>query len=838
MTEQDDTLQARLDFLVPLNKLPPDRQQRLLEQSGVLDLKKKQTLFKQGDRDDYTYYVLDGDLEMYADDSLIKSVSGGDAASFQPLAQLQPRQMTAIAKSKVRVLQIDRGLLDQLLSVDEGEAADAPETGVEVEEMEADASGDWLMTMLQSELFSRIPASNIQSLLDTLETVSAAAGENVVTQGEPGDYYYAVQSGKCEVVRTGSKNKEVRLAELVAGDTFGEEALISGAKRNATVRMTADGDLARLTKDDFTNLIKAPLLSTVNRDEADQRAANDALWLDVRFEDEHKHNGLPKSLNTPLSSLRTRMEELDAETSYIVYCDSGGRSSAAAFLLAEKGYDVVYVEGGAVEEPIPEKPEPAPAKKAPAKKAPAKKAAEKPAPAKKAAEKPAPAKKESGKTAPATEETSDSTLEADTRASSLAAEVEKATFTIEQAQKMMAEAEAMKAEAENIVADKLASEKQKIDEETEALRDTLAQEKRKVEEEAEALDRTMEIEKEKLEQEAQALGQTLAGEKEKLAQEATELKEKLAEAEKLKSALSKQQKSAEAEAEKRHKQIDKQLAEAEKKAEAKLAKEKKQLESVYEKQAHQLESAQADREAELRAELKEEMAAERKKFEAEFARTTEELEQAREERAAAVTAKEAAAEEAQQMIAEFKAEQKKILDEQHQAIEAEREKLHAEAERIETLQIETAKAREAAEAAQQAAERELEKARTEQAAAADGKVDTTIVEIEERAAAADLDLEQAIEAETVVATAAKNNEDELERTYDTGDEINNLLKRELTDWVDEQEKMQESTLQREVLSKQKEMVERIKARAAAAAADSVSHDKSLLDEIEEQLQSG
>ena len=426
MTDQEDTLQSRLDFLVPLNKLPPDRQSRLLEQSETLGLKKKQTLFKQGDRDDYTYYVLEGDIEMYADDSLIKSVSGGDAASFQPLAQLQPRQMTAIAKTKVRILRVDRGLLDQLLSVDESETVDEPNTGVEVEEMKSDASGDWLMTMLQSELFSRIPASNIQSLLDTLETVDAKAGENVVSQGEPGDFYYAVQSGACEVVRTGSKSKEVRLAELTAGDTFGEEALISGAKRNATVRMTVDGELARLTKDDFTQLIKAPLLSTVNRDEADKLASNGALWLDVRFDDEHKHNGLPKSFNIPLSSLRTRMDELGASLSYIVYCDSGGRSSAAAFLLAEKGYNVVHVEGGAVDEPIPDQPEQATAKKTPAKKAPAKKA-----PAKKAAAKKAPAEKAPEKPAPPEQGSSESALEAD----ALAAEVEKAAFTIEQAQK-------------------------------------------------------------------------------------------------------------------------------------------------------------------------------------------------------------------------------------------------------------------------------------------------------------------------------------------------------------------------------------------------------------------
>ena len=187
------------------------------------------------------------------------------------------------------------------------------------------------------------------------------------------------------------------------------------------------------------------------------------------------------------------------------------------------------------------------------------------------------------------------------------------------------------------------------------------------------------------------------------------------------------------------------------------------------------------------------------------------------------------------MIAEFKADQKKMLDEQQKAIEAEREILRTEAERIELLQKETTKARKDAEAAKEEAERELEKARTHEANVANDEVDTTIIEIEERAAAADLELEHAIEAESAVATAAKNNEHELDRTYDTAEEINGLLNRELTDWVADQEKMQESTLQREVLSKQKEMVDRIKARAAAAAADTVNHDKSLLDEIEQQL---
>ena len=127
--------------------------------------------------------------------------------------------------------------------------------------------------------------TNFQNLLDTLETVAFNEGDMVVKQGEPGDFYYIVQSGRCEVIRSGAKNREIKLAELKSGDTFGEEALISNAKRNASVRMVQAGELARMTKDDFSELIKAPLLNSVSLETARERVANGASWLDVRFED-------------------------------------------------------------------------------------------------------------------------------------------------------------------------------------------------------------------------------------------------------------------------------------------------------------------------------------------------------------------------------------------------------------------------------------------------------------------------------------------------------------------------------------------------------------------------
>ncbi len=87
----------------------------------------------------------------------------------------------------------------------------------------------------------------------------------MIKQGEEGDYFYVITRGKCVVTRETPLNKEgIRLAELQVGDTFGEEALISEAKRNATVAMETDGSLMRLGKEDFRKLLNEPMLDWVD----------------------------------------------------------------------------------------------------------------------------------------------------------------------------------------------------------------------------------------------------------------------------------------------------------------------------------------------------------------------------------------------------------------------------------------------------------------------------------------------------------------------------------------------------------------------------------------------
>ncbi|MBL8485055.1 MAG: rhodanese, partial [Rhodocyclaceae bacterium] len=131
-----------------------------------------------------------------------------------------------------------------------------------------------------------------------------------------------------------------------SGDAFGEEALVADAPRNASVRMTRDGVLYRLEKNAFKELLRDPLLKYVDFDTARAMAARGAQWLDVRFPAEFLGAHLPGAINLPLGEVRNAFQSLDRQRTYLVCCQSGRRSSAAAFLLAQHGFDAYLLKGG------------------------------------------------------------------------------------------------------------------------------------------------------------------------------------------------------------------------------------------------------------------------------------------------------------------------------------------------------------------------------------------------------------------------------------------------------------------------------------------------------------
>lgn len=169
-------------------------------------------------------------------------------------------------------------------------------------------------------------------LLDKLpkrfERMPVRRGDTVIREGDEWDYYYVVESGRCQVERLLGGARMV-LAELKSGDAFGEEALVSQAKRNATVVVTVDGDLLRLGKKDFNELLCEPLLTRVPLEQASRKVRDGAVWLDVRYPSEYQYDMLPGAINVPLNEVRNMFALLDRTREYVVYCQSGRRSFAA-----------------------------------------------------------------------------------------------------------------------------------------------------------------------------------------------------------------------------------------------------------------------------------------------------------------------------------------------------------------------------------------------------------------------------------------------------------------------------------------------------------------------------
>src|SRR5438046_7324675 len=135
----------------------------------------------------------------------------------------------------------------------------------------------------------------------------------------------------------------MQLAEMKSGDAFGEEALVSEARRNATVTMKTDGALLRLSRKDFAELLREPLLHRLSAEEARDKIARGAQWVDVRYPSEYQYDKLAGAINIPLSEIRNAFGVLDKGKEYVLYCQGGRRRAAAAYLLDRCGFCALWI---------------------------------------------------------------------------------------------------------------------------------------------------------------------------------------------------------------------------------------------------------------------------------------------------------------------------------------------------------------------------------------------------------------------------------------------------------------------------------------------------------------
>ena len=330
----------------PLDGLKRDNLAALSRKVQLRELSPGQVLFKEGDTEKRTIYIVTGILELQDQGKVVGIVEGGSDFAKNPIAPVFPRRVTAKARDRVQFISIDSDLLDVMLTWDQ--------TGTyEVSELHGQDGGgggggeDWMTMLLQTKAFHKIPPANIQAIFMRMQQINYKSGDVILKQGSEGDYFYVLTKGEALVTRETPLSKDgIKLAALNVGDTFGEEALISDAKRNATVTMVSDGSVMRLGKEDFKTLLNEPMLDWVDVAGAKKIVQEGGQWLDVRLPSEFDNQHLDDAINIPLYFMRLKISTLDKDRNYVLCCDTGRRSSAGAYILSERGFKAFVLRGG------------------------------------------------------------------------------------------------------------------------------------------------------------------------------------------------------------------------------------------------------------------------------------------------------------------------------------------------------------------------------------------------------------------------------------------------------------------------------------------------------------
>ncbi|MBL4712753.1 MAG: cyclic nucleotide-binding domain-containing protein [Gammaproteobacteria bacterium] len=324
----------------PLDTLTPENLKEIANELDIVELANGDIVFEEGDKDDHHIFLYKGSVDLIKAGKILKTLEAGTADTKSALAHIIPRNFSCSASSDAIIFNVDADQLDTMLAWNQ--------TGsFQVEEL-SDNDDDWMTRLLQTEVFRRIPPANIQAIFTSLEDIDVNIGDSIVKQDDAGDYFYIIKSGRCMVTRKNpGQDKDIKLADLSTGDTFGEEALISDATRNASVVMLSKGTLSLLSKENFLKLLNEPIVEKIDYTAANLKVNyGQAIWLDVRLPAEYQSAHIKDATHMPLISLRLKMQELDPMVNYILYCDTERRSASASYILSEKGFKTSILSNG------------------------------------------------------------------------------------------------------------------------------------------------------------------------------------------------------------------------------------------------------------------------------------------------------------------------------------------------------------------------------------------------------------------------------------------------------------------------------------------------------------
>jgi CRP-like cAMP-binding protein/membrane protein YdbS with pleckstrin-like domain len=231
----------------------------------------RSTIYREGDPDSSFYLVASGRLKVWTRDEkghrrVLNYLQAGDSFGSHSLLTGERRDVTVDVEEAAVLLYLEKrdfdGLIERHPDLREALSLHAMERLGEV------------------PVLSKLSADDLQRIAATMGRASYRQGSTIYHQGELSNTFYIVESGHIVLLADDGQGDDQPLAQLFAGDFFGERSLLTGRPRETSVHATEDTRLFYLNKKDFDRLVKdLPSVRKALGLEADARE----LMLHKRF---------------------------------------------------------------------------------------------------------------------------------------------------------------------------------------------------------------------------------------------------------------------------------------------------------------------------------------------------------------------------------------------------------------------------------------------------------------------------------------------------------------------------------------------------------------------------
>ena len=218
--------------------LETKQRKMLIKAMQQQDVKKGETIIKQGDVGDFFYILEKGTVNFVADGKEVGSC--GKGGSFGELALLydSPRAATCIAAEDSTLWKVDQGTFRHLLA----RTAKEQEGGI-------------VDVLAKIPLFKDMDRGLVSKFASVLTSVTFSEGEVVVKKGDDGDIFYIISDGQVRVHDIGLGDASYADQVLKAGDWFGERALMTGEPRAANVTAMTETRAFAVDRETFETTI-------------------------------------------------------------------------------------------------------------------------------------------------------------------------------------------------------------------------------------------------------------------------------------------------------------------------------------------------------------------------------------------------------------------------------------------------------------------------------------------------------------------------------------------------------------------------------------------------------